>query len=155
MFLTLSMHLSSRVPWTYTRGIHVVLVSFFLVYSLNTVEALVHLTKQLNFMWKKVLFSVVIIFWWYIQIIVICKKIMVVKNQYLQHFTWNRNKTNPHYIPQEGLSLVSAQDYNVALFLPADSKVLYPVESNKSLLQLQETLEQETYGTLHQPSVSS
>lgn len=36
----------------------------------------------------------------------------------------------------------------------SDSQVLYPVEANKSLLQLQETLETEIYNTLHKPAVS-
>ncbi|KAH3785280.1 hypothetical protein DPMN_163365 [Dreissena polymorpha] len=35
-----------------------------------------------------------------------------------------------------------------------DSKVLYPVESNKSLLQLQESLEQDTYAMLHKPALT-
>lgn len=35
-----------------------------------------------------------------------------------------------------------------------DSKILYPVETNKSLIQLQETLENDIYNTLHKPAVT-
>ena len=37
----------------------------------------------------------------------------------------------------------------------SDSKILYPVETNKSLIQLQETLEHDIFHTLHKPAVSS
>ncbi|XP_053406438.1 anaphase-promoting complex subunit 4-like [Mercenaria mercenaria] len=35
-----------------------------------------------------------------------------------------------------------------------DSKILYPVETNKSLIQLQEALEHDIYHTLHKPAVT-
>ena len=41
------------------------------------------------------------------------------------------------------------------MFFIADSSILYPVENNKSLVQLQESLESTTYTALHKSSVSN